>query len=130
MKVELFSLVVMTLFFLWAWLPGSIAKRRSYGRAYLLSNRDAKDLDPLPAWGDRTNRAYENLKNYYPAFAVAILALCLVGRSDLPIQIAAVSYVVSRVFHFTFYTAGIVWGRAAAWIIGIVANTYLLIRVV
>lgn len=129
MTVEIVSLAILTLFFLWAWLPASLAKRFTYGRAYLLSNRDQKDLMPLPPWAERSERAYENLKNYFPAFVVAILVLNHSGTTDLSIQIAAVLYVVSRLAHYTFYTAGIVPGRALAWMVGIFANSYLLLRI-
>jgi uncharacterized MAPEG superfamily protein len=126
MPIELYALLIMTLFFLMAWLPASAAKRRAYGRAYLLSNRDQTDLPPLPPWGDRANRAYENLKSYFPAFVVLVLGR--EGRSDGAIGIAAGLYVAGRIAHFVLYTAGAVSGRALGWFVALVANLYLLVR--
>ncbi len=86
------------------------------------------DLPPLPAWGDRAYRAYENLKGYFPAFAITVLVLNHENRSDTAIGIAAAAYVVGRVLHFAMYTAGLVTGRAIGWILALVANVYLLAR--
>jgi uncharacterized MAPEG superfamily protein len=122
------SLISMTFFFLLAWLPTSLAKRQTYGRAYLLSNRDQTQLPPLPEWGERSLRAYENLKCYFPAYAVAVILLIFEGKSDTGITIAAIAYLVARLLHFIFYTSGIVSGRATAWFVGLVSNLYLLAR--
>ena len=57
MTVEIACLAILTLFFCWAWLPASLSKRSTYGRAFLISNRDQKDLPPLPDWAERSNRS-------------------------------------------------------------------------
>ncbi len=126
MTIELYCLVILTIFFFLAWLPASVAKRVTYGRSYLLSNRDATDLAPMPAWGDRAHRAYENLKSYFPGFVVAVLVLVHLGVSTTGTQTAAVIFTVSRFGHFLFYSIGNVPARAWAWGIALVANLYLL----
>lgn len=122
-------LILMTIFFLLAWFPGSKAKASTWGMDYVISNRDETGLPPLPAWGQRANRAYENLKSNFPAFAIAILALEMAGKHDRGIEIAAGIYVVSRLVHFVVYIAGMVMTRSTSWAVGLLANLYLLVRV-
>lgn len=122
------SLLILTAFFFVAWLPASLGKARSLGRKYLLSNRDETDLSKLPLWAQRSNRAYENLKNYYPIFAVTILILMMQGQSDETTRAAAATFVGARFLHFAFYTLGSPVGRAGAWTISMLANAYLLCR--
>jgi uncharacterized MAPEG superfamily protein len=128
MTIELVCLVGMSGFFLVAWLPLSMAKTKAWGMDYVFSNRDEKGLPPLPAWGESAGRAYENLKSNLPAFATAVLVLSVLGRSDTGTQNAAVLYVVARLAHFLFYTAGYVMPRILAWTTGLLANLYLFVR--
>jgi len=121
-------LLILTAFFGIAWLPGSMAKRRAYGWGWMLSNRDDKTLPPLPLWGERANRAYENLKNYFPVFAVPVLILIQRGESDTAIRWACAGYVLCRLAHFAMYSAGSVVGRATAWVISMALNGYLIVR--
>lgn len=102
----------------------------TWGFGYLNSNRDETNLKSLPKWGERSHRAYENLKSYFPAFAVAILILAVQGKSDSGIAWAALSYVAARVVHFIAYLVGVVAPRSLAWTVGMIANGYLLIRTV
>lgn len=128
MTVELFCLVLMTAFFLLAWLPLSIAKTNAWGVGYLMSNRDETGLSPLPEWGNRAGRAYENLKSNLPGFAFAILVLHAVGQFDAGTALAAQIYVAARLSHFAIYLAGWSAPRSIAWSVGLVANFYLLAR--
>jgi len=127
MTIELYCLVVLTIFFCIAWLPASLAKRKTYGRSYLLSNRDTKDLPALPDWAERSHRAYENLKCYFPGFIVAILVLAHLQVSTPGTQVAAIVFTASRLGHFAAYTMGHVLLRALFWGIALVANLFLLI---
>lgn len=128
MPFEYLMLTVMTLFFLFAWLPGSFGKKASYGMAWLLSNREPTGKELLP-WAGRCERAYTNLKDYFPAFAVAVLLLGSLGKFDRCTQWAAGVYVVARALHFLLYALGNVRGRFLAYLAGLISNLVLLVKI-
>lgn len=128
MPFEYSMLALMTLFFLFAWLPSSIGKARSFGGRWLMSNRTPLQGKELAPWAARTERAYSNLKDYYPGFAVVIILLGTTGRFDESTSVAALVYVVMRFAHFAFYSFGSVWGRALSYMVAMAANIFLLIK--
>ncbi|WPU64507.1 MAPEG family protein [Peredibacter starrii] len=129
MQFEYQALVLMTIFFLFAWVPASFGKLRAFGLGWVGSNRVPVKDKELSAWAARCERAYNNLKDYYPGFAVAILLLGLTDKFDEGTKIAAGAYVVARLGHFLVYGLGIVSLRAVSFITGIIANVYLLIKI-
>jgi len=128
MPFEYSMLALMTLFFIFAWLPTSIGKVRTYGWKWAASNRGGASTKELPAWVGRVERAYNNLKDFYPAFAVVIVLLGTTGRFDEGTSIAAALYVFMRLAHFICYGVGNVTGRALCWLTSVAANIYLLIK--
>lgn len=128
MPFEYSMLALITLFYLFAWLPASIGKVRSYGWKWAASNRGAVTDKVLLPWAGRVDRAYNNLKEFYPAFAVVIILLGTTGRFDESTSIAAAIYVFMRLAHFACYGFGNVTGRALCWLVSVVANTFLLIK--
>jgi uncharacterized MAPEG superfamily protein len=106
MRFEYQALAVMTILFSFGWVPVSVGKARAFGGKWLASNREplpGKELEPSAA---RADRAYANLKDYFPAFIVA-----------------------GRVGHYAAYAAGSVWGRAGTFAASFFANLYLLVKV-
>jgi len=129
MAFEYKMLVLMTLFFLVAWLPSSIAKWKSFGGRWLGSNRNPVVGKELIPWGARAERAHANLKDNFPGFVVAILLLGSLSKFDALTTWAAGLYVIGRVIHFVAYTAGNVLIRALSYFIALSANVYLLSKV-
>lgn len=129
MAFEYQALAIMTIFFLLAFIPSSVAKRKSYGMKWLLSNRDPlKDREMIP-WGQRCERAHNNLKDNFPGFVVAILLLGAVGKFSNMTELLAGIYVVARLGHFIAYGIGNVPLRALTYFSGLIANIVLLIKV-
>lgn len=128
MAFEYKMLVLMTLFFLVAWLPSSIAKWKSFGGRWLGSNRNPMVGKELLPWGARAERAHSNLKDNFPGFVVAILLLGSLGKFDALTAWAAGLYVAGRVLHFTAYTVGNVPFRALSFFVALSANIYLLTK--
>lgn len=127
MPTEYLCLAFMTVFFLYAFLPASYAKLQAYGLPWLASNRDKKPSQELSVWGRRAERAHENLKDNFPAFAVAILLLGVTnGFSHLTAIFSGV-YVVCRVLHMFAYVAGYRALRTAGYSLGLISNTILFI---
>lgn len=129
MPFEYSMLALMTLFFLFAWLPGSVGKARSFGFGWVNSNREPVKDKELSPWAARADRAYNNLKDYYPAFAVVIILLGTTGRFDESTSIAAALFVFMRLGHFVCYTCGTVIGRALCYLVAMGANVFLLLKI-
>ena len=126
MAFELQMLALMTLVFALAWLPASIARYRAYGVAWLFSNRSSEGLPSLPEWGQRAERAYDDLRESFPAFAVAVLLLALTGGYSRSTSLAAALFVAARLLHFTSCLAGAAEVRILCWGLGLLATLYLL----
>ncbi len=128
MPFEYLMLTIMTFFFMVAWFPWSVAKGQTFGFKWLISNREAVP-GQLPAWGARAERAYNNLKDFFPAFAVAILVLGQLNKFDHTTSLAAAIYVLGRVVHYTSYVSGIFAPRFLSWVVAMACNAYLLIKI-
>ena len=129
MPFEYKMLALMTLLFLFAWLPSSMGKFKSYGSKWLLSNRDPIAGTELVAWGARAERAYANLKDYFPGFVVAVLLLGVTNHFDYLTAWASGLYVVGRVGHYFFYVLGNVQLRLTTFVLSMSCNVFLLIKV-
>lgn len=124
LSTEIISLIIMTVFFLLAWVPSSIAKYQTFGPKWLASNRRPLEKS-LEGWGHRAERAHENLKDYFPGFIVAIVLIEYTSSETTLTSALAITYVCARVLHFISYTAGNVPLRALFWFISIIANLAL-----
>ena len=128
MRTEYISLLVMTFLFLFAWLPGSIGKVKTFGGKWASSNRDPVPGKVLTGWAARCERAHNNLKDNLPGFIVAIFVLGLTNQFDKGTEILSLIYVISRIGHYFFYGVGNVLGRAIFYMIGLGSNIYLLLK--
>ena len=129
MPFEFKMLAVMTVIFLVAWLPSSIAKWQSFGGKWLASNRNPLAGKELRPWGARAERAHSNLKDNFPGFIVAILILGWANKFDAYTSWAAGLYVLGRSIHLIAYSAGNVLVRALSYFLALGANIYLLTQV-
>ncbi len=129
--VEFQMLVWATLLMMLGWLPGSMAKTRTWGMGWLMGNRSTEGLPALGGWAGRAVRAHENLKENYPAFAVAVLLLLVAGgQGERVTEIAAIVFLVARLVHMGAYLVGIPIIRTLAWATGWVATLVILLQVV
>lgn len=126
---EVIYLSILTFIHLFAWLPGSRAKMQGKGPSWLKSNRSDQNFDCLPAWGSRSMRAHENLKDYYPSFAVTVILLIVLDKTHMGTLIGTQIFVGARIVHFVSYVAGNVVFRALAWSVAMVAQIYLMTQV-
>lgn len=126
MAFEMLMLGLTTLLLAVAWLPASVAKYHAYGLNWLASNRSTAGLPAMPEWGQRCIRAHENLKENYPAFAVAVLLLAFTGGFTPGTAVASALFLGARLVHMSAYIGGIPWLRIVAWTLGFLATLYLL----
>lgn len=129
MPFEYQLLVFMTVFFLFAWFPSSIGKWKSFGTKWINSNRTPLAGRELLPWAARTERAHNNLKDNFPGFVIAIILLGQLNKFDEGTKWAATLYVLFRLSHFITYGIGSVRGRALSYFAALIANLYLLIKV-
>ena len=128
MYMEYKCLSIMTILFLFAWLPVSIGKYYSFGGKWLLSNRNPLPGQELLPWAARCERAYNNLKDYYPAFIVAILLLGQMNKFDQDTKLAALIFVAGRIGHYISYGIGNVTGRVIFYVASLSSVTFLLLK--
>lgn len=127
MSYEMMILGLLSLFYIFSWLPSWFAKYHAYGSGWLLSNRATTGLPALPEMGQRAVRAHENLKENYPPFAVAILLLAFSGGYTQYTAMAALVFLLARLVHMPAYILGIPWLRTSSWAAGFIAMLYLLV---
>lgn len=121
----LIPLIVMSFLLSIAFLPSSLAKKQAFGTKWLLSNRHSTG-QALPDWGERAERAYSNLKDNFPAYAVAVIAAYLMRLETVLPMTLAWGFVGLRVLHFGAYAYGSVPLRALSWILGVLCTWGLL----
>jgi len=124
---ELNALIVMTLFFILAWLPSSIAKFKYYGFKWLGSNRTRKPEKEMAVWGIRVENAYQNLKDYFPGFIVAVFAIVITEKTSSYTVVASWGFVISRILHFIVYAFGKVNLRVLTFISSMIFLVSLLV---
>jgi uncharacterized MAPEG superfamily protein len=130
MPFEYKMLTLMTLFFLLAFLPASLSKVKTFGIEWAASNRDQTPVSKLPLWGERSERAHQNLKDNFPGFIVAILVLGCLNKFNETTSTLAGLYVLGRITHFLFYVIGISLPRTLGYFVSLVCNITLFIRII
>ncbi|HEX5340096.1 MAG TPA: MAPEG family protein [Gammaproteobacteria bacterium] len=126
MSFEMLMLAFATLLLMFSWLPALTAKCRVYGLNWLTSNRSTEGLPALPDWARRCILAQDNLKENYPAFAVAVLLLAFTGGFTPATALVSALFLGARLVHLPACIAGIPWLRTLSWILGFLATLYLL----
>ena len=127
MSLEMTVLALVTLFYVFSWFPALLGKVQAYGIRWLATNRSTQGLSPLPDIAQRAVRAYDNLKDNYPPFAIAILLLAFSGGFTQYTALAAVVFLAARLVHMPAYILGVPWLRTLSWMVGFAATVYLLI---
>lgn len=121
--------LIFLIFFLFAWLPVSVAKFKSFGWRYLVSNR-SKEPAELSKWGARCQRAHNNLKDYAPVFIASYLLARYLSFDAKTLTTITWVYLISRILHYLFYGMGQVNLRAISWTVSMAANMYLIIKLI
>lgn len=129
MQPEFLSLAILTVFFAFAWLPASVGKTQAWGLGWLGSNRDTPPKRDIPLWANRCERAHNNLKENFPAFAVTVLLLGILGKCDSYTAAAATVFVIARLLHFAVYGVGLARSRSIAFFVGVLANAFLMAKI-
>ena len=127
MSPEMTVLAVVTLFYLFSWLPPLIAQSQTYGFQWLAGSRVSEERPPLPPAAERALRAHDNLRENYPPFAIAVLLLAFTGGFTQYTAWACLAFLAARLVHMPAGILGASWLRSFSWLVGLAATLYLLI---
>lgn len=125
MVVETWALVGAAVLMALAWLPASVAKKQAYGLRWLASNRESDGLPPLPEWGQRAQRAHDNLKDNFPAWAALLLLIIAMDWSSTTTAWAAALFPIARLGHMVSYIGGWFMPRFICFSIGLICTLVL-----
>jgi uncharacterized MAPEG superfamily protein len=100
-----------------------------YGLRYAASARDASVAEPRPLVG-RARRAFANLMETYPLFAVAVLAVGVAGRFDIWSVVGAHLYIWARLVYLALYLAGVPLIRSLVWNVALIGILMVLAQLI
>ncbi len=99
---------------------------REQGMAYNMSPRDAA-APPVSVLTARLLRAFANFRETFVFFAVAVLAVTLLGKGNAASALGAQLYFWARLIYVPVYAAGIPVARTLIWILSIVGIVLVLL---
>jgi len=104
----------------------SVAGNLAFGPRYTLGLRDtAPDWSEAPMAG-RLRRAYENLLETLPLFAIAVLVAHVSGTASAVTAAASQVYVGARIVYIPCYVSGIPVVRSVVWSVAALAILVIL----
>jgi len=92
----------------------------------LSGNRD--DIPESSGWIARAERAYKNMAETFPIFAVLVLAAHSVGVSNDNTVLGAQLYFYGRLAYFPIYVIGIPWIRTGAFGVAVAGMIVILLE--
>lgn len=98
-----------------------VAGNLAFGVRYTLGPRDvAPDWSSAPVTG-RLRRAYENLLETLPLFAIAVIVAHVSGTASALTALAAQVYLAARIVYIPCYVLGIPVLRSVVWSVAALA---------
>lgn len=129
MPIEYLILAASTILFMFAWLPVSVGKKRSFGISWLASNRDPLPLKELAPWAARCERALFKSQGLFPRLYRRHSSFRRLNKFDEGTKWAALVYVIARIGHYTAHGMGNFPVRFASYLMAVTANLFLLLKV-
>jgi uncharacterized MAPEG superfamily protein len=83
------------------------------GLATLAGNRE--DSPALTEWRGRADRAYRNMLEFLPMFAVLVLVAHVAGAANASTALGAQLFLYARVVYAVVYLIGVPWLRSGVW---------------
>ena len=80
--------------------------------------------------GARAQRAFLNMMETLPIFAIAVLVTHVAGATNGITAACAQIYVIARVIYVPVYLMGIPWLRTAIWLVATLSIVILLLQAV
>ena len=98
---------------------------KDQGVAYNVSPREGA-APPVTRLTGRFQRAFSNFRETFVYFAVAVLLVTLLGKSNASTALGAQLYFWARVAYVPVYASGIPFARTAVWTVSIVGLVMVL----
>jgi uncharacterized MAPEG superfamily protein len=95
-------------------------KTRQYGKDWNMGARD-EALPPLNPLAGRLERARDNFAETFPVAIVALLAVTLAGKQSAVTEIAAWTWLATRVVYLPLYWTGVPKVRTMVWGVSLLA---------
>lgn len=113
----------------------ALARTSKYGLQWTISNRE-KDREQemlvydkaMALWIGRSDRTKANHHDNLPMIAIVILAVTVLGRTDVVTANASLVVTASRLIHSVAYLSGVTVVRSAAYFTSIIALLTIVMR--
>jgi uncharacterized MAPEG superfamily protein len=99
---------------------------KDQGRAWNISSRDGTP-PPVSALTGRLKRAFNNFRETFAFFAVAVLAITFLEKTSAASAWGAQIYFWARLVYVPVYAAGIIGVRTAIWTVSMVGLVMVLL---
>lgn len=127
MSIELWILAMTGILAICQMALQSFTFKAQTGNAWSVGPRD-EDLKPA-AMAGRADRAYRNLLESLPVFAIAVLIVESTGTNDFWTALGAQIFFWARVAFVPAYLSGLPWVRTLIWNTGMVGVVMIYWRI-
>lgn len=107
MTTEIWYLFLTSMLLAVLWIPFIAGQVSSVGVLTSADYKNLRDVDTMPAWIRRANRAHINLVEQFGAFAGLVVVAHLMNVSTAATALAAAVFFWSRIAHAVVMIAGI-----------------------
>ena len=97
---------------------------RQLGPTYAAGPRDAQR--EVTGIAGRLKRAYVNMLETLPVFAIGVLVVHVTGKADATTAMASQVYLAARIAYVPAYGFGLKWGRSVIWGVALIAILVIL----
>jgi uncharacterized MAPEG superfamily protein len=105
----------------------SMAMNKDVGLPYNLSSRDLPPAAPISTMAGRLVRAFNNFRETFGFFAVAVLLVAILNKHDQTSALGAQLYFWARLVYVPIYAFGIQVVRTIVWAVSIVGMVMVLL---
>ena len=130
MTTDLRYLVLTAMLTAALWVPYIVCQVRTNGPLEPKNYADPTLPRPVPAWGQRANRAYLNAVEVFAPFAALVIAAQLAGKANATTAFFAASFFYLRLAHAIVYLAGIPYVRTILFTLAFVAEVVIFWEVI
>ena len=108
-------------------LPTTVGRQFTWGLPVLVGNRENTPED-VP-WVGRSDRAYRNMMDFLPIFAILVLVAHMVAPGNGQVVLGAELFFWARLVYVPVYIIGITWARTLIWAVSIVGMVIILLQI-
>lgn len=126
MTIDLWMLVWVVVLAFAQMIVAALGAASRVGLPTLAGNREG--VGALTGWPGRAERAYRNMLEALPLFAVLVLVGHAAGLADATTALGAQLFFYGRIAHAVVYLVGIAWLRTAVWAVSVIGLVIIAVR--